>query len=691
MSTEFLKKEESGDPEPQSERPGSKGEIEREGHLVPHGAPLEDMDLRPLQLVVEGAEVSRQSVEELKLEKRLFLERVKKLLSGPVHFEPFKFTYLDGSFAFAQNAGLEGFLYTLWDIERWGGKGVLVAQLPYFFGYISALFHEAGFHEEAELFHSMEWNSAPSDPEKYEILKSKLESHLSEAQAILQEQDTARWIRHGTVYQMLLRAFNLAERRAILGEDPENVSGKMFDDLRPSDLPGPCEVVRWTGTYPIGLFNAKGNGGGSPFSVKAFAEIDPQHGGAMSCRMKVDELRAAGIESIFELLLNHSAVDSDLLEKDPTLYIHVRQQPWDTRGYYDYTHPRTGERYWIRRGGYLYDGVRFYWDDTLQLDISNPNTRQMLTEVVKELIGMYGVYGFRVDMAYQLLHDQFRYNWGAEMQYPLSDKFEDEFLVGLIREVKAEYPKAAFIAEGFYGWEKLSAAGFDLMYGQNDMILPGGFRHVGWYEAMKNRDSWTMTEAIKRAAFLYWQRGGCGMFSFVGHHDLPAPQRIFGEWLWGATFLTLLLPMTHNWYAGTEAGFEDPCDENGKMITFNKRTVVRWRGLHFGFSRFVSGCLEAAAQIKREFGRLEMAPLWAQDGSRWVGFLLKPSGEPLSGRKALVLANPGEEPLDVWVHRPDLGVTEFHTRLEKAGIAGQQLWFIGADNSRTRSTIFPDT
>ncbi|NMC62325.1 MAG: hypothetical protein GYA55_04085, partial [SAR324 cluster bacterium] len=324
---------------------------------------------------------------------------------------------------------------------------------------------------------------------------------------------------------------------------------------------------------------------------------------------------------------------------------------------------------------------RYYWDDTLQLDISNPKTRQVLIGVVKDLVKLYGVYGFRVDMAYQLLHEPFRLNWANETKFPLSDRFEDEFLVQLIREVKAEYPRVAFIAEGFWNWEKLNAAGFDLMYGQNDMILAGGFRHIGWYEAMKNRDPWTMSEAIKRASFLYWQLGGQAMYSFIGHHDLPAPKRIFGDWLWGATFMTLLLPMAHNWYAGTEVGFEEPCDENGKMISFNKRTQIKWRELNSSYSRFVSNCMAAEAEIRKVFGKPEMKALWPQDGSQWIGYLLRPRGEDINGRKVLVLANPVDYSLEIHINRPDLGLCDFNTHLEKCGPHGQVLVWLDAENN----------
>lgn len=643
-------------------------------------------EVERLRLVVDGAEVSTESVEEIKLEKRLFLDRVKKLLSGPYHFEPFKFHALDGSYAFAQNPGLEGFCHTLWDLETFCGKELLISQVDYYFPYLCGLLHDAGFHDEAKSIEALQWDPATRPEDKYSRLKAEVERHLFEGRRVLEEQDDARWIRDGCCYQILVRAYNLAERRAVLGQDPENVTGKFFDDIRPSDLPGPVETIRWTGVYPIGLFNAKGNGGGSPFSIKSFTKIDEQHGGPDACARKLHELRSQGIHSIFELLLNHTAVDSELVEEAPDAYIHVREKPWDTRGYYDFTQAKTGERYWIRRGGYLYDGVRFFWDDTLQLDISNPKTRRILIESVKDLIRLYGVDGFRVDMAYQLLHDPFRMNWGNEVKYPLGDKFEDEFLVQLLREVKTEYPKAAFIAEGFWNWEKLNAAGFDLMYGQNDMILAGGFRHHGWYEAMKTRDPWTMTEAIKRAAFLHWQCGGQGMYCFIGHHDLPSPQRLLGDWLWGATFMTLLLPMAHNWYAGTEAGFEDPCDENGKMITFNKRTMIRWRGLQFSFSRFVTGCMQMEAAVRAAFGNIEMKPLWPYDGSGWVGFLLRQRGGSIDGAKVLALANPCDSLQDVHIDRPDLGILDFHTRLEKAGAWGQQLVWMYSDGT-TRTEI----
>ena len=639
-----------------------------------------------LQLVVSGAEcLGTQSVADLKYEQRSFIERVRRLLSGPHHFEPFKFHALDGSFVLAQNPGLEGFCHTLWELEYFCGKALLQDQLPWFFPYTCALFREAGLSAEAEALEHIQWDPSLDSAQRYEAFKARIEAELHEGRRLLSEYDTAAWIREGRVYQVFLRAFNLVERRAILGQDPTEATGQIFADFSVDDLPGPVEAVRWTGVYPIGLFNAKGNGGGSPFSIKSLVDIDAMHGGPDACARKIDELHAQGVKSIFELLLNHTAVDCELVDEHPDIYIHVRQQPWDTRGYYDFTQPKTGERYWLRRGGYLFDGERYYWDDTLQLDISNPKTRAVLIASVKELVRRYRVDGFRVDMAYQLLHHELRKNWGAEMAFPLSDRMEDEFLVQLIREVKAEYPHVGFIAEGFWNWERLNAAGFDLMYGQNDIILSGSFRHIGWYEALKGRDSWTLTEAIKRAAFLHWQRGGQGMYCFIGHHDLPAPQGIFADWVYGATFLTLMLPLAHNWYAGTEVGFQEPCDENGKMISFNKRTLIRWRGLNFGYSRFVSDCLHQMRQIRDTFGALDMKALWPQDGSGWAGFMLRPALQT-DGRKVLVLANPLDYPVHVCVNRPDLGIAHLELDLDRAGPHGQRIVWIDADGSTRMHT-----
>ena len=455
---------------------------------------------------------------------------------------------------------------------------------------------------------------------------------------------------------------------------------KFFAELTTDDLPAGVTAARFTGTYPIGRKGRKGRGGGSPFAIRDHACVDPQHGSQEEAAAAVQRLHAQGVAVIFELSPNHLALDADLLELDPELFVHTVDEPQDKNGYFLFERRPGSRKFWIRHGGYLYDNARFFWDDTLQLDLSNPRTRAAVVGWVKTLVRSYCIDGFRVDMAYQLLNGPFEYRWHGELRQKMGEKIEDEFLAQLIAEVKQEFPHVAFIAEGFYRWERLSAVGFDVIYSKNEMDLPGGYHHTGWYNALQRRDIWEIRDAISRAAFLNWQKGGAGMLAFVGHHDLPSPWECFGDWVWGATFLTLMLPTTRNWYAGTEAGFQDPGDENGKMIAFSKDVQIDWRGIHSDYGRFVSDVLGKARKIAEILGPAEMEPLIPEDQSLpWVGYLLQPADGAASAAQALVLANLAHHPVEVRIHRPDLGLPNFCRTLCSCGQKGQELVLIARD------------
>ncbi len=600
-------------------------------------------------------------------ERQECLENLKMFLSGPLGFFSFEFHLENDVVARSPNAGLEGFLYTLHELERRYGRPPLLAELPYYISY------------SADLLRITEWDASSIDILKeylgpsdslYELFVSTLEVMLKNARAALEQLDKSAWIRSSAIYQVYMRAFNLQGLREARGIKTQ-CSGSIFKDLEPEDLPAPFSAIRWTGAYPIGQVDMKGIG--SPFSIRHHSLVDGTYGTEEQVRGCLKRLEDAGIRSIFELSPNHTSVDSDLLEKDPSVYIHDTTKPSDQTGYYEYHHPVSKKKYWIRRGGYMYDNTRYFWNDTLQLDISNPATCDAMVDTINNLVSRYGVHGFRVDMAYQLLNEPFRANWGNEIAYQMGDQVEDEFFYKMISRVKAKHPEVAFIAEGFYRWERLSAVGFDLVYSKNEMTLEGGYFHYGWYNALSSRNPWLINRAIERAAFLTWQKGGATMLSFVGHHDLPAPQRVFQDWVWGAAFLTLNLPTARNWYAGTEAGFEVPCPENEKMITFLKEVKIDWTGLKRDWGAFVEKTVSQAKEIHSRISNPIVQPIASDDNQPWVGYLIRSCNYPGDKTQGLVVANLSEQHLRFVIHRPELGLHNLAINLAPCGRDGQTL------------------
>ena len=250
-----------------------------------------------------------------------------------------------------------------------------------------------------------------------------------------------------------------------------------------------------------------------------------------------------------------------------------------------------------------------------------------MVRIVRGWVGRTGVDGFRVDMAYQVLNRYFAHNWGLKMP-------EREFLEELITSVKSAYPATGFIAEGYDGWDELSAAGFDLVYGKNDMGRAGG--HAGWYDSLTSRDPGRIRAAIERAAFLQWQAGGSGTLDFVGNHDEASPERAFGPWRRGAAFLTLLMPGSLLFYGSQEIGFDRPnLDREPKSLPFSVPVSVDWKG-DPQTTAFYQDAFAKAAALRRRFPEARIQALDSQGG--WVGYALVPQGQTKAA--ALVLANP---------------------------------------------------
>ncbi len=198
-----------------------------------------------------------------------------------------------------------------------------------------------------------------------------------------------KWISSAVIYQVNLRS--LASR------EPRNAIEAAREKLQPlsplayvaRNLP----VIRKLGAnvlylmppYPMGLEGRKGIG--SPYSIRDFRAVDPEHGTlddladlvrrAHQCRMKV----------ILDITPNHTSRDHVWMSFRPEYYV------------------KTPE------GAIFYDCD---WSDTAKLDYTNPALRQEMVEVYHHWLSFLGtdpagkpdgVDGFRLDMAH-LINDR---------------------------------------------------------------------------------------------------------------------------------------------------------------------------------------------------------------------------------------------------------------------------------------------
>jgi glycosidase len=561
--------------------------------------------------------------------------------------EPFKFWSSNGALQVAENSGLEGFLFSRAKFEQRYGKTESIQHTKDYFSYcLTILEGESLGRKLANNIRAL-YSRPGSLQEKHDALLTMVEESVERWRDDVFNLDAARWSRHLRARQVFIRAEDVTGHRKVYGNNsPEDTpASPFFAALRKDDFQALYDhsfsAQRLLGTYPIGTTNAKGTGGGSPYSITAH-KMDPAHGSAQDANRALKTAYEQGLLSIFEVVPNHTSCDSELLKSNPNLFVHCRTAPADPRGYLYFQHPEHGE-YWIRHGGYrdLGTGKRDFWVDTLQLDFSRSDTREYVITEICDLIRKHSLDGIRIDSAYQLLNRYLAQNWEGEMFNKELPK--TEFLAELICRVKTEFPHVAVIAEAFTDFDAIAESGADLVYGVNSMELRGGARHAGWHEALKKRDPQHIWAAIERAEFLNWQIGGPDIITFFGNQDLPSPADDFGEtWKYGAAVLTLLRPGAFSYYAGSESSFKDPCDEDKKVLSFNRPNKIDYTGASAGFGKFQMSLLKAAAHIRDALGDYtSMRAIPVDDSERskgWVGYFIDaPEYQKSSWRLAVVV------------------------------------------------------
>jgi len=160
-----------------------------------------------------------------------------------------------------------------------------------------------------------------------------------------------------------------------------------------------------------------------------------------------------GMLFIMDLVINHTAIDSPLIQEHPAWFRH------NTDG--GIVHPGAWD-----------NGKWTEWGDLAEVDNENSSDRANLWEFWRRMMAHYmdlGVDGFRCDAAYQVPEDLWR------------------FLIGRAREKK---PGSLFLAESlgcsFQQVEKLAQVGFDYLFNSSkywDFNQPWGMEQ---YNKTKN-------------------------------------------------------------------------------------------------------------------------------------------------------------------------------------------------------------
>lgn len=567
---------------------------------------------------------------------------------------PFTFDVTDAGRVTAPSAGLEGFYWAEREARSLHGREALQKNLDDYFRYLDALFAPVSWSAEARQALRKIAAEPMTPAERYDRLMAFVAEYTDRLRRAVAKADSAGWARSARIYELFPRAYNLQGRRAARGGSGPN-TGKFFADFAVDDFADikskGFDAVWAMGIMPIGERGRWGTGGGSPYSVSDHASVHPDLGTMDDFKGFVARAHQAGMRVVIDFIPNHTSMDSKMLKEHPEFFVHrPAGQGEPPRGYFAQTAP-DGRALWVRNGGYDAWGTRDYWTDTAQVDYSNPGMRRAMVDVVLGWAERTGVDGFRVDMAYQVTNAYFGRNWAGELGGSLPRR---EFLEELITEVKGRRPGTAFICEAYDRYDDLSAIGFDLIYSKNNISRPGG--HHGLYDALTSRDPGWIREALRRQAFLDWQRGGMAQVVFTGNHDEVSPERALGPWMAGATFLTQLMPGAQLFYGSAEIGFDAPVPHEHKPIPFSVPVSVDWSRPNAEVARFYEETFRAQRQVRERMGETVMEALPPSGWPKWVGYLLWPNAPREGAPKALaVLANPTAESVTVEFDHPRLG------------------------------------
>ncbi len=568
---------------------------------------------------------------DLKYTRQEYISELRQVMSSGLWdgsnpaMRHFQFRHKEeGWNAQSQSVGLEGFFWTKRELENKYGADKFIHQLNDYFTYLDYLLAPVGWTKELRdaLNELKKSNLTPF--EKNDRLNLILEHYTKGLQENMKQYDSAGWIKTARIYELFPRAYNAAGRRETGGFKSPADSKKtlFFKDFTIADF----DVIKrmgfdtvWPmGILPIGKKGQTGTGGGSPYSISDHSTVNPDLGTEEEFKGFVRKAHMAGLRVMVDFVVNHTSLDSKLLHEDPDYFLNFRYDgicPKD--GYFE--HYFNEKKYCVNNGGFEYGGGVSTWIDTAQVNYSNEKLRSRMTEILKGWVTKFDIDGFRVDMAHLDLNNTFSRTWQKSMPH-------EEFYRPMIREVKSAKASVAFIAEAYSYQEDLSACGFDAIYSKYETGRPEG--QTGWYETSAAGNSYEMSASINRVAFLAWQNGGAGAVVFVGNHDEPAPETVYGKRLPAALMMTMLMPSSVMVYSGAEIGYNAAIPTEHKPLPFSVPTEIDWSGGETWVKETYQNVFSISGNIRSEMGDYDIEPLWPRYGGLWSGYIMVSKSNP---------------------------------------------------------------
>ncbi len=190
--------------------------------------------------------------------------------------------------------------------------------------------------------------------------------------------------------------------------------------------------------------------GGSGFAVCDY-HVHPQLGGDEALQRLRTRMQSLGLKLMLDFVPNHMGPDHPWVAEHPDYFVAGTEAELEH-------HPQNFKKVKINNGdrimAYGRDPYFDGWPDTVQLDYSNPDTVEAMTQELLRISNQCD--GVRCDMAMLVLPDIFERTWGRKAQ---------PFWANAINAVRAKSPGFLFMAEVYWDMEwTMQQEGFDYAY-----------------------------------------------------------------------------------------------------------------------------------------------------------------------------------------------------------------------------------
>jgi glycosidase len=206
--------------------------------------------------------------------------------------------------------------------------------------------------------------------------------------------------------------------------------------------------------------------GGSGFAIIGYS-VHPDLGGDEALKRLRERLRSRGLKLMLDFVPNHMAPDHPWVEEHPDYFVPGTQ---DDLNIYPKNYTLTKRKQGDLICAYGRDPYFSGWPDTLQLDYSNPATRDAMIQELLRISDQCD--GVRCDMAMLVLPEVFEKTWGRRAE---------PFWFIVTKSVREKVPEFLFMAEVYWDMEwTLQQQGFDYTYDKRlyDRLIEGHARAV---------------------------------------------------------------------------------------------------------------------------------------------------------------------------------------------------------------------